>query len=66
MTGKKSAPRWVRFDLPGVQRIGDYLPQTAYAVEADEAERLIRTKGFTTCDAPSPADAATPISGEDH
>lgn len=45
-----AAPRDVRFDLPGVKRIGDYAPRTTYRLPAAEAQRLVDTKGFTYCD----------------
>lgn len=32
---------------PGLQACGSYLPGRVYSVPADEAERLIRDKGFT-------------------
>lgn len=44
------AVRRVRLDLaarPGLQACGAYLPGRVYSVPADEAERLIRDKGFT-------------------
>lgn len=38
---------WVCFDLPGVKRIGEYLPNTKYLLPAAEAKRLVDSKGFT-------------------
>lgn len=52
-TGDSTATRWVRFDTPGVQRIGDFLPGRAYELPAAEAERLVKRKGFRYTTSPA-------------
>jgi hypothetical protein len=37
----------VKFSIPGVAAIGNYLPDKVYDVEPAEARRLINVKGFT-------------------
>lgn len=50
------ATRRVRFDTPGVKVIGPYLPGQVYDVPEQEAERLVKHKGFRYVDAaPAPA-----------
>lgn len=51
------------FDRPGVQRIGDYLPNKVYQVNAAEAERLVSVKGFRYAD-PEPDPAAAEAAAE--
>lgn len=40
----------VKFEMPGVVSIGDYLPGEVYEVDETEAERLISAKGFVRVD----------------
>lgn len=39
-------PKTIKFDIPGVKSIGQYIPNTEYTLDDAEADRLIRDKGF--------------------
>lgn len=53
-----ASTRRVRFDIPGVKAIGQYLPKQDYDVPTAEAERLVKHKGFRYVEA-APAAATT-------
>lgn len=46
MARSEAPVRPIRLIRPGALRCGDYEAGVAYEVEADEARRLIETKGF--------------------